>query len=206
MYCQNCGTKNSNSASYCFQCGTQLNQNEESSSQLKISNNRTHKTTSVKTSNILKQKQRRIRNIIIWLVVIVVLIFSSLTAYTVYLNYEKQKAPTDSATTIRSNYLKTPNRTCAEQVGAINTAINKFWGAGMLSQSELNNDTTDVIPNCKTNPQQTESEATSNYGNAISASISNCNSFYAQDSTGSSNKTLNNYCQALFQGKYYGTP
>ncbi len=76
MYCQNCGTKNSNTASYCFQCGAKLNQKEESSSQLKISsNNRAHNTTSVKTSNIQKQKHRRNRNIIIWLVVIVVSLF-----------------------------------------------------------------------------------------------------------------------------------
>ena len=75
MYCQNCGAKNTNSASYCFQCGTKLNGYEDKSNQLKISSNQTsHKANPGIISNIDMQKHRRNKNIAILLIIIVVII------------------------------------------------------------------------------------------------------------------------------------
>jgi len=73
MYCLNCGAKNTNNASYCFQCGAKLNHQEDTHTQLNSSSNRTaHKATSVKTSNIQKQIHKRNRNVVIWVLVIIV--------------------------------------------------------------------------------------------------------------------------------------
>ncbi len=71
MYCQNCGAKNTNDASYCFQCGSKLNNQQGSKNELRISNHgRIHKTSPISTGNI--QRQRRNRNIFIWIAVIVI--------------------------------------------------------------------------------------------------------------------------------------
>jgi len=74
MYCQHCGTKNTNNSSYCFQCGTKLIHQVDTNAQLNISSNRLHKTTSSKTNNVQKQAQNRNRNVFIWVVVIIVVI------------------------------------------------------------------------------------------------------------------------------------